>query len=151
MHQRGDFMPLSKPRAPRNSTRPKETFSVNSSSEIVWVKIVAHEPSQSIISTAVAAADEAARHVRCDAIEDQCARLVNVVGAVHCMSIGIVTQTERPAPEFCAAFSLLEQEILSIVGCLKGIALRAEMPGVAVSIPGKGDAETPVIHGLVTD
>jgi hypothetical protein len=135
MHQRGDFMPLNKARAPRDPTRPKEALSVNSSGEFVWAKIVAHEPSQSKISTDVAAAVEAARHVQYDSIEDQCARLVNVVGAVHCMSLGMVAQTKDHAPEFCAAFSLLEQEILSIVECLKGIPFRAEMPGIAASNP----------------
>jgi hypothetical protein len=144
-------MPLNKARTARNSTRPKETLSVNSSDEVVWAKIVAHEPSKSVSSTAVAAVDEAPPRVRSDAIEDQCARLVNVLGAVHCMSVCIVTQTEHPAPELCAAFYLLEREILSIVECLKEIALRVEMPGIAACNPDKSDAGTPVINCPATD
>jgi hypothetical protein len=144
-------MQLNEARTPRNSTRPKETVSVNSSDEVVWAKIVAHEPSQSVSGNAVAAVDAAPSRVRCEAIEDQCARLVNVLGAVHCMSFGIVTQTEHPAPEFSTAFSLLEREILSIIGCLKEIALRAEMPGIAACNPDKSDAGTSVINCPATD
>jgi hypothetical protein len=110
MHRKGDFMPLNKARAPRDSTHSKETSSVNSSGEFVWVKIVAHEPPKPIIRTAVAAVEEVARHVQHDSIEDQCARLVSVVGAVHCMSIGMVTQAEDHAREFCTAFSLRDPE-----------------------------------------
>jgi hypothetical protein len=151
LHQGGDFMPLNKARTLRNSKRPKKTLSVNSSDEVVWAKVVAHEPSRSVSSIAVADVDEAPRRARSDAIEDQCARLVNMLGAVHCMSIGIVTPSEHPAPELCVAFTLLEREILSIAGCLKEIALRAQMPGIEVCDTDKSDAGTPVINYPATD
>jgi hypothetical protein len=50
--------------------------------------------------------------------------LLNVLGAIHCMSIGIVTETDYRVPEFSAAFALLEREIKRVVVGLKGIALR---------------------------
>jgi hypothetical protein len=95
-------MSLKKARAPRNVSRPITTSSGNASLP----------------------------QALCAAIEDQCACLLNVLGAVHCMSIGIVTQAERPVPEFCAAFDLLEREIHRVIGDLKGISLRDEMRGL---------------------
>jgi hypothetical protein len=60
-------------------------------------------------------------------------RLLNVLGAIQCMSVGIVSQTENTVPEFSAAFTLLEREIERVVERLKRIALRGEVRGVAGS------------------
>jgi hypothetical protein len=126
-------MLLKKARPPRNSTLPKATSSRDMSNEVVRSKIAAHEPARSARNKTVASVDEAPTQAPCDAIEDQCACLLNVLGAIHFMSIGIVTETEYPVPEFSAAFSLLEREIQQVVGGLKGIALRGEMRGIAGS------------------
>jgi hypothetical protein len=75
-------------------------------------------------NSAVACVDETPPQALCTAIEDQCACLLSVLGAVHCMSVGIVTQTEDPAPEFSAAFDLLEREIHRVIRGLKEISLR---------------------------
>jgi hypothetical protein len=143
-------MPPNKARTLRNPTRPKATLSVNSSGEVVWAKIAAHEPAGSARNNTVASV-EAPPQALYDAIEDQCVRLLNVLGAVHCMSIGMVTQTEDPAPEISAAFGLLEGEIDRVVAGLKEIALRAEMRGIAAGHPDTSDAGTHVINRPATD
>jgi hypothetical protein len=126
-------MLLKKARPPRNSTRPKARSSRNMPNEVVRSKNVAHEPARSARNNVVAFVDEAPPQVPCDAIEEQCACLLDVLGAIHCMSIGIVAETEYPVPEFSAAFALLECEIQQVVVDLKGIALRGEMRGIAGS------------------
>jgi hypothetical protein len=88
-------MPLKKARTSRSSTRPKATSSRNTADEVARARIAIHEPARSARNDTVASVDEAPPQALCDAIEDQCARPLNVLGAVHCMSIGIVTQTER--------------------------------------------------------
>jgi hypothetical protein len=95
--------------------------------------------------------DELPPPALCDAIEEQCVCLLNVLDVVHCMSIGIVTQAEDPAPEICAAFGLLEGEIHRIVEGLKEIALRAQMRGAAANYPDMSDAGIPVINRPATD
>jgi hypothetical protein len=130
MAYREDFMSLKKARTPRNLPRPKATSSGNASNEIVRAKIAAYEPARSARNNTVACVDEAPPQALCAAIEDQCACLLNVLDAVHCMSIGIVTQTEDPAPEFSAAFDLLGREIQRVIGGLKEISLRDEMRGL---------------------
>jgi hypothetical protein len=57
----------------------------------------------------------------------------NVLGAIQCMSVGIVSETENPVPEFSAAFALLEREIERVVERLKRIALRGGIRGIAGS------------------
>jgi hypothetical protein len=120
-------MPLKMDRTPRGVMCSKATSSRNTADEVVWAKIAAHEPAKPVRNNTVASVHEATPQALCDAIEDQRVCLLNVLGAVHCMSIGIVTQTEHPAPEFSAAFDLLEGEIRRVVEGLKEIALRGEM------------------------
>ena len=117
-------MSVRKARTARDLSRPKATSSGNASNEVVWAKIAAYEPARSASNSTVACVDGAPPQALCIAIEDQCACLLNVLGAIHCMSIGIVTQTEDPAPEFSAAFDLLEREIHRVIGSLKEISLR---------------------------
>ncbi len=84
----------------------------------------------SVTNNSIACVDGALPQTLCAAIEDQCACLLNVLGAVHCMSNGIATQAEGPAPEFSAAFDLLEREIHRVIGGLKEISLRDGMRGL---------------------
>jgi hypothetical protein len=126
-------MLLKKARPPRNPARPKATSSRNLSNEVVRSKNAAHEPARSARNKTAAFVDEAPLQAPCDAIEAQCACLLNVLGAIQCMSIGIVTETEYPVPEFSAAFALLEREIQRVVEVLKGVALRGELRWIAGS------------------
>jgi hypothetical protein len=126
-------MLLKKAQPPRNSTRPKATSSRNMSNELVRSKNVAREPAKSARNKTVASVDEAPPEAPCDAIEDECACLLNVLGAIHCMSVGIVSETENPVPEFAAAFALLEREIQRVVLSLRGIALSGGMRGIGGS------------------
>jgi hypothetical protein len=103
-------MLLKKSSPPRNSTRPKATSSRNMSNEVVRSKNVAHEPARSARNETAASVDEVPPQAPRDAIEDECGCLLNVLGAIHCMSVGIVSETESPVPEFSAAFALLERE-----------------------------------------
>jgi hypothetical protein len=116
--------------APRNFPRPTTTSSGNVSNEVVGTKSAVYEPAMSITNNSIACVDRALPQTLCAAIEDQCACLLNVLGAFHCMSIGIVTQAEGPVPEFSAAFDLLEREIHRVIGGLKGISLRDERRGL---------------------
>jgi hypothetical protein len=126
-------MLLKKAQPPRNSTRPKAMSTRNMSNELVRSKNAAHEPARSARNKTAAFGDEAPLQAPCDAIEDQCACLLNVLGAIQYMSIGIVTETENPVREFSAAFALLEREIQRVVVSLRGIALCGEMRRIAGS------------------
>jgi hypothetical protein len=119
-----DSMSAKNARTPRNLPRPKATSSGNASNEVVRAKIPAYEPAKSARNSPVARVDGAPPQPLCAAIEDQCVCLLDVLGAIHCMSIGFVTQTENPAPEFSAAFDLLEREIHRVIRGLKEISLR---------------------------
>ncbi len=123
-------MPLKKARLSRKSTRLKATSSRNMSNDVVRLKNVAHEAARSVRNKTEASFDEAPPQASCDAIEDECACLLNVLGAIQCMSVGIVSETENPVPEFSAAFALLEREIERAVERLKRIAVRGEIRGI---------------------
>jgi hypothetical protein len=63
-----------------------------------------------------------------DAVEDQRMNLLNVLGIVHSMSASFVDTAGDPAPEICAAFALLEQEIQRVAAGLEEGSLRTAVP-----------------------
>ena len=66
-----------------------------------------------------------------DAVEDQRMNVLNVLGIVHSMSASFVDVTADPAPEICAAFALLEQEIQRVSAGLEEGSLRSAMRAIA--------------------
>jgi hypothetical protein len=59
-----------------------------------------------------------------EALEEQRLSLLNVVGIVHCIGMGVASGEKDPAPEFALAFELLECEIRRIATALQRISLR---------------------------
>ena len=53
--------------------------------------------------------------------------LLNVLGIIHGMSASFVDTAGGPAPEICAAFALLEQEIRRVAAGLEEGSLRTVM------------------------
>jgi hypothetical protein len=59
------------------------------------------------------------------AIEEQRLSLLNVLGIVHCIGMGVANSEKDPAPEISMAFGLLECEIQRIATALEKISLRS--------------------------
>jgi hypothetical protein len=55
------------------------------------------------------------------AIEEQRLSLLNVLGIVRCIGMGVASDAKDPAPEFATAFELLECEIQRIATALEKI------------------------------
>jgi hypothetical protein len=69
--------------------------------------------------------DDAPTQPLFEAIEDQRLSLLNVLGIVHCISVGVSNGDENPVPEISTAFELLEREIERIAAVLEKISLRS--------------------------
>jgi hypothetical protein len=88
------------------------------------LKISKCRPAGSATNGSVGLVDDAPPQTLLDAVEDQRINLVNVLGTAHSMSAGFTDAVEESAPEICAAFDLLEQEIQRVVAGLKKASLR---------------------------
>jgi hypothetical protein len=65
-------------------------------------------------------------------IEQQRSSLLNVMGIVHCIGMGVASgEKDPPAPEIATAFELLECEIQRIATALEKISLRCAMREIA--------------------
>jgi len=62
-----------------------------------------------------ATAADAAPHGLLGAVEHQRLNLLNVLGMVQCMGLGMVNEADASAPEMSAAFDLLELEIQRVL------------------------------------
>jgi hypothetical protein len=69
-----------------------------------------------------------------EVIEEQRLSLLNVMGIVHCIGMGIANgEKDSPAPEIATAFELLECEIQRIATALESISLRSAMRELSTS------------------
>jgi hypothetical protein len=69
-----------------------------------------------------------------EVIEEQRLSLLNVMGIVHCIGMGVaIGESASPAPEIAAAFELLECEIERIATALERISLRCAIREIAAS------------------
>lgn len=67
-------------------------------------------------------------------IEEQRLSLLNVMGLVHCIGMGVANgEKAPPAPEIATAFELLEGEIQRIATALERISLRCAIREIATS------------------
>jgi hypothetical protein len=67
-------------------------------------------------------------------IEEQRLSLLNVMGIVHCIGMGVANgEKDPPAPEIATAFELLECEIQRIATALEKISLRCATREIATS------------------
>jgi hypothetical protein len=104
---------------PHRSSYPNITSSGNAPNEVERLKI-------SIFRRADGRGglfDGAPLQTLLDAVDSQRVNLVNVLAIVHSMSDGFTDSAGVPAPEICAAFDLLEQEIQRIVAGLEEAAI----------------------------
>jgi hypothetical protein len=117
-------MAIEKVTGPHRSPHPNPTSSRDAPNEIERLKISKSQPAGPITDGSVGVVDGAPLQTLSDAVDDQRIKLVNVLGIVHSMSAFFTNTTEDSAPEFSAAFDLLEQEIQRIVAGLKEASLR---------------------------
>jgi hypothetical protein len=69
-----------------------------------------------------------------EVIEEQRLSLLNVMGIVHCIGMGVANgEKEPPAPEIATAFELLECEIERIATALESISLQCAIREIATS------------------
>jgi hypothetical protein len=67
-------------------------------------------------------------------IEEQRLSLLNVMGIVHCIGMGVASgEKDSPAPEIATAFELLECEIERIATALERISSRCALREIATS------------------
>jgi hypothetical protein len=107
----------------RPTTRSNATTSRNAPNEVERARIHESRPAGSAAKGAVDLAHGAPPQALLDAVEDQRMHLLNVLGIVRSMSAGFVDAAGGPAPEICAAFALLEQEIQRIAVGLEASSL----------------------------
>ena len=69
-----------------------------------------------------------------EVIEEQRLGILNVMGIVHCIGMGVANgDKDPPAPEIATAFKLLESEIQRIATALEMISLRCAMREITTS------------------
>jgi hypothetical protein len=109
---------------PHRSPHPNLTASRDAPNEIERLQISKSQPAGPTTNGSVDFVDGAPLQTLLDAVDDQRIKLVNVLGIVHSMSAFFTDTAEDSAPEICAAFALLEQEIQGVVAGLKQASLR---------------------------
>jgi hypothetical protein len=95
----------------RPATRSNAATSRNAPNEVERVRISEFRPAAYAAKSVIDLADGARPQALLDAVEAQRMDLLNVLGIVHGMSANFADAAGDPAPEICAAFALLEQEI----------------------------------------
>jgi hypothetical protein len=68
-----------------------------------------------------------------EAIEEQRLSVLNVLGIVRCIGMGVANYEKEPAPEISMAFELLECEIQRIATAMEKISLRSEMSEISTA------------------
>jgi hypothetical protein len=117
-------MVIEKVSGPHRSPHPNLTSSRDASNEIERLQISKSQPAGPTTNGSVGLVDAAPLQTLFDAVDDQRIKLVNVLGIVHSMSAFFTDTTGDSAPEICAAFALLEQEIQCVIAGLKQASLR---------------------------
>ena len=113
--------------SPRPATRSNFATSRNSSNELERASLAERRSAGSAAKGAIDLADGAPPQALLAAVEDQRVNLLSVIGIVHSMGASFVDVAGDPAPEVCAAFSLLEQEIQRVATGLEERSLRTAM------------------------
>ena len=111
----------------RRATRSNAATSRNATNEVERLRISEFRPAGSAAQTAIDLADRTPSQALLDAVEDQRMNLLNVLDIIHSMSASFVDAAVDPAPEICAAFALLEQEIQRVAVGLEERSLRNAM------------------------
>ena len=117
-------MVIEKAAGPHRSPHPDLTSSRDAPNEIERLQISQSQPAGPAANGGVGPVDGALLQTLLDAVDDQHIKLVDVLGIVHSMSAFFTDTTGDSAPEICAAFDLLEQEIQCVVAGLKQASLR---------------------------
>jgi hypothetical protein len=120
------LMVMEKSISPRRMTRADVATSRSALNEVERVRLSEWRPAGSA-AKGIDLADGAPPQTLLDAVEDQRVNLLNVLGIVHSMSASLVDAGGNPAPEICAAFALLEQEIQRVAAGLEEGSLRNAM------------------------
>jgi hypothetical protein len=113
--------------SPRRAMRSSVATSRNAPNEVERVRICECRPAGSAAKGAIDLVDGAPPQALLDAVEDQRMNLLNVLGIVRGMSASFLDAAGDPAPEICAAFALLEQEIQRVAAGLEEGSLRNAM------------------------
>jgi hypothetical protein len=128
---RGFVMAIEECTSPRRATRSNAASSRNAPNAVERVMMSECQPGGSAARGTIDSVDVAPPQALLDAVEDQRLSVLNVLDIVHSMSASFVDVTADPAPEICAAFALLEQEIRRVSGGLEEGSLRNAMRAIA--------------------
>jgi hypothetical protein len=120
-------MTMEKSINPRHAPRSNVATSRNAPNEVERVTICEWPSAGSAAKGPIELVDGAPPQTLLDAVEDQRMNLLNVLGIIHSMSASFVDAAGDPAPEVCAAFALLEQEIQRVAAGLEERSLRNAM------------------------
>jgi hypothetical protein len=101
--------------------RPKVRLSRNEVVAAARVKRAEFATSAAAVGGAMNFVAPAPKRPLSEALEEQRLSLLNVVGIVHCIGMGVASGETDPAPEFALAFELLECEIQRIATALQKI------------------------------
>ena len=119
-------MVMEKSISPRRAPLSDVATSRSAPNEVERVRLAEWRPAGPAVER-IDLADGAPPQTLLDAVEDQRMNLLKVLGIVHSMSVSFVDADEVPAPEICAAFALLEQEIQRVAAGLEERSLRNAM------------------------
>jgi hypothetical protein len=84
-------------------------------------------PSGPIVTAAIDFVNRTSTGSLFEAIEAQRLSVLNMLGIVHCISVGVASDAANPTPEISAAFELLEREIQRVATTLEKISLQSAM------------------------
>jgi hypothetical protein len=116
--------------SPRRATRSNVASSRNAPNQVER-GMSECQPGGSAARGTIDLVDVAPPQALLDAVEDQRLSVLNVLDIVHTMSASFMDVTGDPAPEICAAFALLEQEIRRVSGGLEEGSIRNAMRAIA--------------------
>jgi hypothetical protein len=117
----------------RHSPHSKGRLSCNEVIAAEQATCAEFETSAAAVNGAVNFVAPAPKAPMFEAIEEQRLSLLNVLGIVRCIGIGVANSETDPCPEISTAFGLLEIEIQRIAAALEKISLRSAIPVISTA------------------
>ena len=120
-------MVMDQPGTAHRSAHSKERLSGNEVVASGRVKYAEFATSAAAVNGAMDLVAPAPKQPLSEAIEEQRLSVLNVLGIVRCIGMGVANDDKEPAPEISMAFELLECEIQRIATAMEKISLRSAM------------------------
>ncbi len=120
-------MVMDQPGTAHRSAHSKERLPGNEVIASGRVKYAEFATSAAAVNGAMDLVAPAPKQPLSEAIEEQRLSVLNVLGIVRCIGMGVANGEKEPAPEISMAFELLECEIQRIATAMEKISLRSAM------------------------